>query len=166
MTRNLEGWYKAKEESLKRDDYRCVITGLGSELTTIETHHIIQYKFCKCHDVDNLINLAHEVHKVIHKKCKIHGVRKNKMTSLDKNHLMQKYNEYLDHKDDFSYAIEFIQWLNSRPNYHKPYKIELSYHTQYIQKIFEMGYGVYINLYFKANGEVVLSYEIVRINNI
>ena len=44
---NQAGWNKAKQESLERDEFRCVLTDVGSELTTLETHHIIPYRVCK-----------------------------------------------------------------------------------------------------------------------
>lgn len=162
MSRDLKGWNQAKEESLKRDCYRCVITDLGEELTPLETHHIIPYRICKSHDIDNLITLSKLVHSVVHRKCKIHGVKKNIMTSLDKKCLIKRYREYLENIDNMECMIMFIEYLDSRPCYCKEYKRDLGYISKYIHLIYERGFNVYLNLYFKANGEVVLSYEVVK----
>ena len=163
MTRIQAGWNKAKQESLERDEFRCVLTDVGSELTTLETHHIIPYRVCKKHESYNLITLSDEIHKMIHKKCKIHGVKNNIMTKTDKKCLLNRYRDYLFNPDDMDSMLEFMDWLNKRPIDYKPFKTHLMYHTKYLHKIYEMGFGAYLNLYFKGNGEVVLSYEIVRI---
>lgn len=61
-------WFEIREDARKRDGYRCAECGITEEehyilkRQPLQVHHILPYKQCKKHELDNLITLCPSCH--------------------------------------------------------------------------------------------------------
>ena len=52
-------WKSIRKQALERDGWRCVFCTKTEKLSV---HHIIPYRYCKCHELDNLVTVCRSCH--------------------------------------------------------------------------------------------------------
>lgn len=63
-----QDWFEIRETARKRDKYRCMDCGITEEEylmlsgQPLQVHHIIPYRICKTHELDNLTTLCARCH--------------------------------------------------------------------------------------------------------
>jgi 5-methylcytosine-specific restriction endonuclease McrA len=62
-------WRQKRRQALERDRYKCTLCGKTERLNV---HHIIPYRYCHSHALDNLITLCRSCHSC--EEFKINGV--------------------------------------------------------------------------------------------
>lgn len=156
----MSGWHTAKKKVYSRDENRCRLCKNGKPIVDLEVHHIVPYCECKSHEVDNLILLCSDCHAEVHRPIRLY--MPNGATPRQIFYLRHEYSRYKQNVTKTTTREFMIYLLRKTKNTRSPICKDVRLHIKYIRAIMFIGYEVEIKLYFKGNGEVVMTYEVQR----